>query len=118
MEEYLRGGHLDRQLEQSRVLYRGRCDALLAALDEHMPSGVSWTRPQGGFFSWVTAGEGVDTVALAARAAQAKVAYVPGAPFHPSGGGRNDLRLAFSRVAPDDIHEGVRRIAALMTAEL
>ncbi len=101
MEEYLRGGHLDRQLAQSRVLYERRCGLLLGALEEHMPHGVSWTRPAGGFFSWLTAPEGVDTVALAAKAAAAKVAYVPGTPFHADGAGSNELRLAFSRVAED-----------------
>ena len=118
MEEYVRGGHLDRQLEQSRVLYARRCGLLLAALEEHMPSGASWTRPSGGFFSWATAPEGVDTVALAPRAAAARVAYVPGTPFHADGAGSNELRLAFSRVADDDINEGVRRIAALLRPEL
>ena len=117
LEEYLRGGHLDRQLVQSRMLYQRRCELLLAALDEHMPAGVSWTRPQGGFFSWLTAADDVDTVALAALAAEAKVAFVPGAPFHLDGRGRNELRLAYSRVAEDDINEGVRRIAALMNPE-
>ncbi len=116
LEEYLRGGHLDRQLEQSRVLYARRSALLIAALEEHMPAGVSWTQPQGGFFSWVTA-PGVDTVALASRAAAAKVAYVPGSPFYADGRGRSELRLAFSRVADDTINEGVRRIAALMNPE-
>ena len=117
MEEYVRGGHLDRQLVQSRALYARRCSLLLGALEEHMPAGVTWTRPQGGFFSWVTAPQGTDTVALAKRAATAKVAYVPGTPFHADSAGHNALRLAYSRVNDDDINEGVRRIAALMTPE-
>lgn len=117
LEEYLCGGHLDNQLEQSRALYAARCELLLTALEEHMPPGVSWTKPQGGFFSWVTMGPDIDTVALAPKAAAAKVAYVPGTPFHTGGAGHNELRLAFSRVAESDINEGVRRIAALVTPE-
>jgi 2-aminoadipate transaminase len=115
IEEYLRGGHLDDQLERSRALYARRCDLLLQALEAHMPEGVRWTRPQGGFFTWLTVGDAVDTVALTGHAAEARVAYVPGPPFHPAAGGRNELRLAFSRVAEDDIDEGVRRLAHLIT---
>jgi 2-aminoadipate transaminase len=113
LEEYVRGGHLDDQLVRSRALYARRCAAMMAALEAHMPDHVTWTRPRGGFFTWVETG--VDTVALAARAAAAKVAYVPGAPFHPGTGAGSALRLSFSRVADDEIDEGVRRLADLIT---
>lgn len=118
MEEYVRGGHLDRQLVASRALYAERCARTLAALEAHLPAGTTWTAPRGGFFTWVTAGRDVDTVALVPRATAARVAYVPGAPFQPrAGDGRHALRLAFSRVTTDDIDEGVRRIAALLPEE-
>lgn len=113
VEEYLRGGHLDRQLVASRALYADRCAALLTALDASMPAGVTWTRPAGGFFSWLTAPAGTDTSALAGPAHAAGVAFVPGAPFYPDGRGRRELRLSFSRVTEQDIYEGVRRLAAL-----
>jgi 2-aminoadipate transaminase len=119
LEEYVRGGHLDSQLVRSRALYARRCGAMMMALDTHLPAGATWTRPTGGFFTWVDLGPGVDTVELAARASAAKVAYVPGVPFHTGAGGRSALRLSFSRVADDQIDEGVRRLAALIptTAE-
>jgi 2-aminoadipate transaminase len=113
VEEYLRGGHLDRQLVQSRALYAGRCAAMLAALDEHMPAGVTWTRPTGGFFSWLTGPAGTDTTLLAERAQAAKVSYVPGAPFYPDQRGQRELRLSFSRATEPEISEGIRRLAAL-----
>ncbi|HEX2142678.1 MAG TPA: PLP-dependent aminotransferase family protein [Candidatus Limnocylindria bacterium] len=116
MEEYVRGGHLDRQLVASRALYERRCELTMAALEAHMPAGVSWTRPRGGFFTWVTTPGAVDTVAMCQQAAEAKVAYVPGTPFHPGEAGLGSLRLAFSRVAEDDIDEGIGRIAGLLTA--
>lgn len=115
MEEYLRGGHLDRQLVDSRALYARRCQLTMDALAAHLPDGWTWTRPRGGFFTWLEGPPDVDTVALTPRATAAKVAYVPGTPFHPGGGGRNALRLAYSRVDEDDIDEGVRRIAAVLT---
>ncbi len=118
LEEYLRGGHLEPQLRRSNALYSGRCDLMLAALDEYMPDGMTWTRPQGGFFTWLTGPEQLDTVALAERARDAGVAFVPGRPFHPDNGGGNSLRLAFSLAGEDDIDEGVRRLGRLMTTTL
>ncbi len=53
------------------------------ALAAHMPAGTTWTTPQGGFYVWLTAPDGVDTVALSAAASERKVAYVPGRPFYP-----------------------------------
>jgi 2-aminoadipate transaminase len=116
LEEYGRGGHLDAQLAASRALYARRAGLITAALAEHMPAGTSWTTPGGGFFTWLTAPEGVDTVALAAAAREAKVAFVPGRPFCPDGSGARQLRLAYSRVAEDLIPEGVRRLAVLITS--
>jgi 2-aminoadipate transaminase len=118
LEEYLRGGHLEPQLRRSNALYSGRCDLMLAALDEYMPDGMTWTRPRGGFFTWVTGPERLDTVALAERARDAGVAFVPGRPFHPDHGGGNCLRLAFSLAGEDDIDEGTRRLGRLMTTTL
>src|SRR5580658_9923689 len=114
LEEYGRGGHLDAQLVASRALYARRAGLITAALAEHMPAGTTWTTPRGGFFTWLTAPEGVDTVALSAAAREAKVAYVPGKPFYPDGSGPRQLRLAYSRVSDELIPEGVRRLAALI----
>ena len=114
LEEYGRGGHLDRQLVASRALYERRAGLLTSALAEHMPAGTTWTTPRGGFFSWLTLPGGADTVALTPAARAAKVAYVPGRPFYPDGAGAGQLRLAYSRVSDDQIAEGVRRLAGLV----
>jgi 2-aminoadipate transaminase len=118
LEEYGRGGHLDRQLVASRALYARRAGLMARALAAHMPEGTSWTTPGGGFFTWVTAPDGIDTVALSPGAAARKVAYVPGTPFYPEGGGVSQLRLAYSRVADDLIDEGARRLGALFRTAL
>ncbi len=118
LEEYLRGGHLDVQLGRSNALYAGRCDLMLAALDEHMPEGMTWTRPRGGFFTWVSGPERLDTTVLAEQAREAGVAFVPGPPFFPEGGGGSSLRLAFSLAADDDIDEGIGRLGRLVSATL
>jgi 2-aminoadipate transaminase len=115
-EEYDRRGHLDRQLAASRVLYARRARLLTDALAAHLPHGATWTIPEGGFYSWVTLPEGVDTVILNARAAERSVAFVPGAPFYPVATpvGARQLRLCYSRVADDRIDEGIRRLVAAL----
>lgn len=89
-------------------LYRTKRDLALAALQEHMPEGVTWNRPQGGFFLWLRLPEHLDAVKLARIAQQTGVSFVPGVAF---GGPSNTLRFSFSQVDPDDIDEGVRRLA-------
>jgi 2-aminoadipate transaminase len=113
-ERYARSGAMDDQLVRSRELYRRRCELLVAALDRHMPSAVEWTRPAGGFFTWLTLPAGADAVALAGRAAGAGVAIVPGAPFFPDGRGTANVRLSFSRVEEARIEDGVRTLAELI----
>jgi DNA-binding transcriptional MocR family regulator len=109
---------MDRQLRLSNALYAQRCARMLAALDEYMPAEITWTRPRGGFFIWLSGPEWLDTVDLARTARDAGVAFVPGRPFHPRGGGTNKLRLAFSLAGDDDIDEGVARLGKLITSAL
>jgi 2-aminoadipate transaminase len=120
LEEYGRGGHMDRQIAESRVLYGRRARLTTEALAAHMPDGATWTTPAGGFYVWLTCPEGVDTVALSAAARAEKVAYVPGRPFYldDAGVGANQIRLAYSRVADDLIDEGIRRIADVVKTAL
>jgi len=113
-EAYARGGAMDEQLVRSRALYRRRGERLLAAFERTMPATVSWTRPRGGFFSWVTLPAGFEATEFARSAATAGVAVVPGVPFFPDGRGDSNLRLSFSRVADDLIDDGVERLAALV----
>jgi 2-aminoadipate transaminase len=117
LEEYGRAGHMEQQLVASRALYARRAALTEQALAAHMPAGTTWTSPEGGFYIWLTAPDGVDTVALSAAARARKVAYVPGRPFYAGSGGTAQIRLAYSRVADDLIDEGIRRIGeVLMTA--
>ena len=118
LEEYGRAGHLDRQIVSSRALYARRAGLMSDALAAHMPDGTTWTRPQGGFYVWLTAPDGVDTVALSAEARARKVAYVPGRPFYPAEAGAAQIRLAYSRVADHLIDEGIRRIGEVLRTAL
>ena len=120
LEEYGRGGHLDRQIVAARVLYERRARLTTDALAAHMPAGTTWTTPGGGFYVWLTCPDGVDTVGLSAAARAKKVAYVPGRPFYLEGtaAGTSQIRLAYSRVADDLIDEGIRRIATVVKSAL
>jgi 2-aminoadipate transaminase len=113
-EEYARRGWLDEQLERSRSLYERKCGRLLAALDRAMPDGAHWTRPQGGFFSWLTLPGGAHSVDLARRAAEHGVGIVPGTLFFPDGRGTDTVRLSFSLVDGEQIDEGIERLGSLM----
>jgi len=117
-EEYGRAGHLDRQIVASRALYARRAELITQALAAHMPDGTTWTTPRGGFYVWLTAPDGVDTVALSAAARERKVAYVPGRPFYPGDAGATQIRLAYSRVADHLIDEGIRRIGEVLKTGL
>jgi 2-aminoadipate transaminase len=111
-EEYARRGWIDEQLERSREIYGRKGARLLAALAREMPAGVEWTRPKGGFFSWLTVPG--DAAELARRAADDGVAVVPGALFYPDGRGTSNIRLSFSVVDEELIDVGVARLAALL----
>lgn len=98
--------------------YRPRRDAMVAALDEFMPEGVTFTRPGGGMFIWVELPEGFDGAALLARAIEEeRVAFVPGSAFYATQALKNTIRLSFSATCPDKIREGIRRLGALITRE-
>src|SRR4051794_35396341 len=87
----------ERQVQRVRQAYRERRDAMLQALADFLPAGVSWTRPDGGMFVWLELPDGIDGAALLERAVrEARVAFVPGAAFHPDRTGANTIRLSFS----------------------
>lgn len=116
-EEYVRRGWIDDQLAQSRSLYRRKCERMLAALERSMPSGVRWTRPQGGFFSWLTLPEGVDAGDLAKQAVERGVGIVPGSLFFPDERGGGNVRLSFSMVDEALIDDGIERLASLVRSD-
>ena len=106
------------QVKAYRQTYAERRDAMLSALETHMPDGTTWTRPEGGFFVWVTLPEGFDTAAMLPRAVTARVAYVPGTAFYADGLGSRQMRLSFCFPTPERIVEGIRRLAAVLDSEL
>ena len=108
MERFDFEGNLVRLTE----LYRQRRNSMVAALEAMMPEGVSFTRPQGGLFLWVTLPERIKAIDLLKRCLEQNVAFVPGDSFFPNGGVENTLRLNYSNMPEDRIREGVARLAA------
>lgn len=113
-----RGGFLDQHVRELRRAYRERRDLMLDLMEELFPPEVTWTRPQGGLFLWVRLPDGMSATALLAKAVKNKVAFVPGSPFYPHGGGENTLRINFSNASPEQIEEGIKRLAAVIKAEM
>lgn len=107
----------DSHVRGLRKVYKERRDAMLAALEEFAPPGVTWTKPEGGMFVWIELPEGTDAVALLERAIkEANVAFVPGSAFHADRSGRNTLRVSFCTNKPDRVREGIRRLCGLLEA--
>ncbi len=116
--EVVADGFLDRHVREIRDKYRQRRDAMLAAMEQYFPEGVTWTRPQGGLFLWVKLPEGIDCVELMEEAVEQKVAFVPGTAFYADGRGHDALRLTFSYCPTDMIEEGIRRLGTAITRSM
>lgn len=112
--EVVRTGLLDTHIPTIRALYAAQCQAMLDALDAHMPAGVTWSRPEGGMFIWMTLPDGIDATALLQQAVARCVAYVPGAPFFAGTPQIETLRLAFVTVPAPRIVEGVSVLGQLI----
>ena len=112
VHEFLRRGNFNPNLERVQGLLRARRDAMLEALEHDMPGGAAWSRPEGGYFIWLDLPETTPDVA---RAEAAGVTFVKGTDFFADGSGTQSMRLAFSFVSPDEISDGVSRLAGLLS---
>jgi 2-aminoadipate transaminase len=126
LEKVLDDGSYDAQVALLAATYRRKRDALLAALEEHLggQDGVSWTRPKGGLYVWLTLPEGIDTGrdgVLFDRCVQEGMIYVPGAyafPDEPVPAATNHARLTYGVTGEAGLAEGVRRLAAALEGVL
>lgn len=106
------------QISSFVELYKARRDAMLETLDAHFPKSATWTRPQGGFYVWVTLPPEIDTKAMMPKAIVAKVAYVPGTAFYADGLGSWSMRLSYCYPTPERIREGVKALAGVVEEEI
>jgi 2-aminoadipate transaminase len=107
--EFCDSGAIDRSIATVKEALRERRDATAEALERHIPD-ARFVKPQGGYFLWVDLPEGSDVAALAAGAAERGVVFVKGTDFLIEGG-ESSLRIAYSAVPPDQIEEGIARVA-------
>lgn len=115
--------YFDRQLwhkniAQLKDVYRSRRDAMLAALEEFLPEGTSWTRPKGGFFIWVRTPNYLDTNEMLAEAIENKVSFVPGSAFFADGSGANYMRIAFCYENEETLTEGIKRLGKVIKNQI
>ncbi len=109
--EFLKRNLLQNHIQKMIGVYREKRDLMLKTLAELMPQGVTWTRPEGGLFLWLTLPQGLDATQLLPKAIENKVAYVAGVDFYPDGNVFNDMRLNFSYSTPEQMVEGLKRLA-------
>jgi DNA-binding transcriptional MocR family regulator len=107
--EFCASGAIDRSIETVKAALAQRVGALTSALRSELPE-AEFLEPEGGYFMWVTLPEGTNVDALHAAAAERGVAFVKGTDFLLDGG-ENTLRIAYSGVTPEQIEEGVKRLA-------
>ncbi|MCP4579282.1 MAG: PLP-dependent aminotransferase family protein [Deltaproteobacteria bacterium] len=112
-------GLIERQTSVAIETYGRKRDTMLAALDKFFSENAHWTKPQGGFYTWVTFPKAVDTEALLPRSIkEASVAYGAGPAFYHDRSGKEHMRLCYSYVPDSQIEEGIRRLAGLVSETL
>ena len=116
--EFMGSGALDANLVKTIAEYRHRRNLMVSLLEKYMPSGVSWTYPEGGLFLWLTLPECVDTVAMYDEALSKGVAYVAGSFFYTDGSHRNTMRLNFSFVEEFKMEPGIKLLAGVISNAL
>src|SRR5262245_60523267 len=114
IHRYLTDNDADSHASKLRQIYGERCEAMLQSLARHFPAGVRWTKPEGGMFLWVELPPRLDTARLLPAAIEAKVAFVPGAPFFANEKPNHFLRLNFSNQTPERIEIGIKKLAEVI----
>ena len=118
LAEFVRRGYLARHLAKMKKVYRGRLEALEAALEKHMPAETTWTRPEGGMSIWVTLPPGFDAGELLIHVREHGVLFVPGRYFYLQTPQMNTLRLGFAGLDEKRIARGVQTLSDLLKIEL
>ncbi|MDW7651014.1 MAG: PLP-dependent aminotransferase family protein [Bacillota bacterium] len=111
-------GYIEKHVSSLISLYKEKRDLMLSCMEKHFPDGVTWTRPQGGFFIWVTFPKGMNAREVLLKAIERKVAFVDGAGFFVNGNGKNTARFAFSEACPAKIERGIEILGEIMQKEM
>ncbi|MFA6582975.1 MAG: PLP-dependent aminotransferase family protein [Elusimicrobiaceae bacterium] len=112
--EFMKRGYLKPHVAAVKVNYKAKKDLMLKTLAETMPAGVTWTKPEGGLFLWLSMPAHMDAQELFQKAIDKKVAYVIGSAFHCDNSGKNTMRLNFSYATHEQIVTGITRLAQVI----
>ena len=116
--EVIKDGFLGEHIPTIRTFYARQCHVMLDAMTKFFPEDVTWTRPEGGMFIWVTLPKHIDSKVLLDEAIQHNIAFVPGGPFYANEAEKNTLRLSFVTVSPERINEGIEKLGKLIKAKM
>ena len=117
ISEYLSITDWQGQIETYRQLYKTKRDAALEALEQYLPR-VETTRPNGGFFLWLTLPEGLNSKEMLPLAVNELVAYTPGTAFYGDGRGANNIRVCFSHPTAENVKVGIKRLSNVVNLQL
>jgi len=107
-------GFIEAHIDALRKVYHERRDLMLNLIEDIFPDGVTYKKPEGGLFLWMSLPDGSDSTEMLKEAINNGVAFVPGAPFYPGGGGETKMRLNFSNATNDQIFGGIKRLAGVL----
>ncbi len=118
--EFLTTMNYDKHINKCKNYYSEKLDVFLETMTEHFTPdmGVSWTKPEGGLFLWVTMPAHIDTNELFMEAIKYKVAFVPGEVFYGENPAKNHMRINFSFAGKEQLAEAVKRLAKCVKAQL
>ncbi len=114
INEYLINNSYEDHIRKIVDLYGKQASCMLAAMDKYFPKSVSYTRPEGGMFMWVTMEKGRSAMELFNKAMQKKVAFVPGNPFYVGAPDVNTFRLNYTNATEEIIEEGIKRLGSIL----
>jgi 2-aminoadipate transaminase len=116
VNDYLENGAYRTHIDLIRRTYRERRDVMLSSMERWFPKSVTWNKPSGGMFFWVSLPPSWDAGEILLKCIEHDVAFVPGREFFPDGSGKNTLRLNFSNSTPENIEKGIRRMGEVFKA--
>lgn len=114
LHDYLANNAYEQHVEKIIKLYKAQADAMLEAMEKYFPAHVSYTKPEGGMFIWVTMNNGANALDKFHEAMEQKVAFVPGNPFYTSKTDVNTMRLNYTNATPETIEEGIKRLGKIL----
>ena len=117
VSEYLSISDWQGQIATYRELYKTKRDSALAALNQYLPK-VQTTRPDGGFFLWLTLPEGLNSKEMLPLAVNELVAYTPGTAFYGDGRGANNIRVCFSHPTAENVAVGIKRLSNVINQQI